>query len=276
VKETDVDPAGTIAEAGVVSSGLLSDNATVIPPAGAPVLRETVHVAEAPLLRLDGAHANEVRTAVAVPPVPATAAPVPFSRRLLPEGDAAMPLARPMATEEVPDVADKFTVPTTPFEMMFELRPEAMQVYAPEAGAQDNAFPAFVSAGPAATEIEATDAGGYVSVHWTAAGPLPDGELSVNDSDAAPPVNAPDDNDREPLCARELRIGNRHSRESAGRIEARAEKLVISSYQTGRGPSTRMRVTRSQNPVLFCKRLALLYYRDRAFTLYFSELYAAG
>jgi hypothetical protein len=236
-KETDVDPAGTVADAGVASSELLSDNATVCPPVGAPALRVAVHVAEAPLLRPDGAHTSEVSAAAVptVPPVPAAPAvpPVANTEINVPARDAATLLLNPMATAETLAAVDRFTVATTPFEMIFELIPDAMQVYAPETGAQDIVFPALVSAGPAMADIEATEAGGYVNVHWMAAGSLPDGEVSVNDSDAPPPVSAPDDNDKEMLCAWELRTGNRHRRESAGKIAARAKKLFISCYQLG-------------------------------------------
>ncbi len=235
VKETEVDPAGTVADAGVVSTVLLSDKATVSPPVGATALSVAVHVAEPPLVRPVGAQASEVSAAAVppVPPVPAAPAvpPVPDTETNVPARDAPTLLLSPTATEAAPEAADKFTVATTPFEMMFEFMPYAMQVYAPEAGAQDKVFPALVSAGPGMAEIEATDAAGYVNVHWMAAGSPPDGEASVNASDAPPPVSAPDDNDKEIICAWELRRGNRHRRVSTGKIAARPVKRVISCYR---------------------------------------------
>ncbi len=63
VKVALVAPDETVTVAGTVKSPLLLLRLTTAPPAGAPCERVTVHVEEPPLLRLDGAHATELRTA---------------------------------------------------------------------------------------------------------------------------------------------------------------------------------------------------------------------
>jgi hypothetical protein len=49
---------GTVIEAGTVSTALLLDSPTVLPPAGAGWLRVTVQVEEAPEFTLVGLHAS--------------------------------------------------------------------------------------------------------------------------------------------------------------------------------------------------------------------------
>jgi hypothetical protein len=65
VKVVAVEPAATVAEAGVVSKELLSDNETVAPPVGAAAASVTVQRLLAPEVRLAGEQASEARAAAA-------------------------------------------------------------------------------------------------------------------------------------------------------------------------------------------------------------------
>jgi hypothetical protein len=58
-----VEPAATVAEIGVVSKELSSDNETVAPPVGAAAASVTVQTLLAPEARLAGEHAREARAA---------------------------------------------------------------------------------------------------------------------------------------------------------------------------------------------------------------------
>ena len=58
VKLAVVEPAAAVTDAGVVSAELLSDKATVEPPAGAAADNVTVQVAVAPDTTLTGEHAS--------------------------------------------------------------------------------------------------------------------------------------------------------------------------------------------------------------------------
>lgn len=71
-------------------------------------------------------------------------------------------------------------------------------------------MPAPVAAAPATAEIEATLAAGYVSVHCTAAGSLPDGEVRVRLSETAPFVAAvPEDSDNASVCPKQLKVDSK-------------------------------------------------------------------
>ena len=59
LKLADVAPAATLTEAGVVSTALLSERATLAPPAGAALVKVTVQVLEALGPRLLGVQARE-------------------------------------------------------------------------------------------------------------------------------------------------------------------------------------------------------------------------
>jgi hypothetical protein len=59
VKETEVDPAATVAEAGAASSELSLDKLTVRPPAGAAFVRLTTQPAEPFGVRVAGLHESE-------------------------------------------------------------------------------------------------------------------------------------------------------------------------------------------------------------------------
>jgi hypothetical protein len=63
VKVVDEEPAVTVTEAGMVSSALSLDTVTVVPPAGAPPLRLTVQVVDAPETRLVELQVSEEREA---------------------------------------------------------------------------------------------------------------------------------------------------------------------------------------------------------------------
>jgi hypothetical protein len=72
VKLAEVAPAGTVTEAGTGSAVLLEDSAMTLPPAGAAAVSVTVHVVDAPDIRLAGAQTSE--EAAGPPPPPAGAA----------------------------------------------------------------------------------------------------------------------------------------------------------------------------------------------------------
>ena len=60
VKLAEVEPSGTVSEAGRVSAELLEVSVTEAPPDGAGPFRITLQVVEPPGARLDGLHASEV------------------------------------------------------------------------------------------------------------------------------------------------------------------------------------------------------------------------
>jgi hypothetical protein len=60
VKEAVLDPAGTVSVAGDVRSGFALATSSVTPPAGACLVKVTVHVALAPAARLAGEHVSEL------------------------------------------------------------------------------------------------------------------------------------------------------------------------------------------------------------------------
>jgi hypothetical protein len=62
VKVVVANPARTVADLRTGSSGLLLARATVVPPAGAALLRLTVQVALAPEIKLVGVQDNEDNT----------------------------------------------------------------------------------------------------------------------------------------------------------------------------------------------------------------------
>ena len=61
LKVAEVEPAATVTDAGVVSSALLSDTVTEVPPVGAALVSVTVHVLAALEPRLVGLQASEER-----------------------------------------------------------------------------------------------------------------------------------------------------------------------------------------------------------------------
>jgi hypothetical protein len=66
LKVVEVDAAGTLTEAGVVSRALLSESEMTVPPVGAAELKVTVQVLAAPEARVVGLHASEERLTEAV------------------------------------------------------------------------------------------------------------------------------------------------------------------------------------------------------------------
>jgi hypothetical protein len=61
VKVPVVEPAATVMEAGVVSTALLSESVTIVPPAGAPLESATVQVLVPFEFKLVGVQASEER-----------------------------------------------------------------------------------------------------------------------------------------------------------------------------------------------------------------------
>jgi hypothetical protein len=78
--------------------------------------------------------------------------------------------------------------------------PEIRQEYAPTLERQLSVLAALAAAGPALAEMEATLPAGYVRVHWTAAGSLPDGDVKFRFSEAVPPTTMPELRDKESVC----------------------------------------------------------------------------
>jgi hypothetical protein len=115
MKLAKVAPAGTVTDAGIVSSALLSDNVTVAPE-DAGSFKPTVQVVEAPEATVPGLQLKDVKlsgTVVTVPPVAVVAIAFPPIEAL-----------RAFVTLIVV-AADTVTVTTatTPFSMTFVFRP---------------------------------------------------------------------------------------------------------------------------------------------------------
>jgi hypothetical protein len=91
--------------------------------------------------------------------------------------------------------------------------PQAIQVYVPAPEAQLSVLPALAAEDPATTEIAATLLAGYVSVHWSAAGSLPAGEVKFRFSETAPFAAAvPEDNAKESVWLNAVRPATRKNK----------------------------------------------------------------
>jgi len=149
-------------------------------------------------------------------PGPVTTPPVPRSVTVLPAGETATVFVSPMDVLVTPEAMVRFTTPTVPLAMIAAFMPSATQVYVPALEAQVNVLPALVAAVPAIAEMETTLLGGYVKVHWRAAGSLPAGDVRLRLREAVPLAAAvPDDSCRESVCAEPGR--NERTKRSARR-----------------------------------------------------------
>ena len=163
-----VAPAATVTDDGTVSSELLSDTVTAVPPEGAAPEIVTVHVLFPAEVRLVGAQLNELRLGD-VSPGPVIVPPVAVVIVALPEAVEATtePTAIGALSEEVATVT--LTTPTTPLEIVW-FPPYRTHVCLPEVVEHWMVLPAFAAAVPAVEEIETTFPAGYVSAHCRAEG----------------------------------------------------------------------------------------------------------
>jgi hypothetical protein len=123
-----VAAAATVTDEGTVSSRLLLEMATAVPPAGAAPLNVTVQFAVPEPARLTGRHATEVRTIGGDPPPPVTTPPVGESVMALPDAEDARLLPTPITVLVTPEAIVRFTTATVPFDIMLAFMPEARQV----------------------------------------------------------------------------------------------------------------------------------------------------
>ena len=154
-----------VTDVGVVSSALLSERVTIVPPVGAAWLSVTEQDALPPALRVAGVHDKEVSASETIPPDPVTTPPVGDTAIAVPLADAAVVLFTPMEVVTTPAAIVKFTVATTPLAITVEFKPYATQVYEPVLLTQLNVLPAFASAAPAVADMEVTFAAGKAKVH---------------------------------------------------------------------------------------------------------------
>ena len=187
-----VAPAGTLTDAGTVSSALLLVSVITPPPVGAALLRVTVHVAAAPLLSDEGLQV----TLLMLEGPAVMALPVALVAMLVPVADAAnVPV---MLIGTVPDaLADRVTLiaATVPFWIGVAFKPLTMHVTDPLPAEHVIVFDAAVAALPTvALRLAMLDAL-YVRVHCTAAGSLPPGDVRLRFKVVLPPaLTAPEDN----------------------------------------------------------------------------------
>lgn len=125
IKLTELAPDGTVTDEGIVSSGLLSDSATVVPEV-AIWLKPTVHVVDAPAVTVPGLQLNDVRlsctTGVIVPPVAVVGI-------ALPAAEVLNALVTLMVVPVVVGESVTVTTATTPLGMMLAFSPlEVMPV----------------------------------------------------------------------------------------------------------------------------------------------------
>ena len=102
VNAADAAPAPMVTDAGVVSSELLSDSVTTVPPVGAAWLSVTEQDALPPALRVDGVHDKEVSAGETIPPEPVTTPPDADTAIAVPLADAAVVLFTPMEVVDAP------------------------------------------------------------------------------------------------------------------------------------------------------------------------------
>jgi hypothetical protein len=127
--------------------------------------------------------------------------PVHEIERALPDGDTETVFVSPMDVLLTPGAMIRFTTPTAPFEIIVAFIADARQVNVPKPETQLNVLPALIAAIPAIAEMETTLLGGYVTVHWTAAGSLPDSDIRFRLSETVPfDAAVPDDSVKESVC----------------------------------------------------------------------------
>ena len=134
-----------------------------------------------------------------------------------------------------PTAMVRFTTATTPLEMMSEFDPDTIQLYVPALPEQLMVLDALVDAAPAVAEMETTLAVGYVNVHWSDAGSLPEGDVNVKFRGTVPFAAAvPDDRVNESVCAVAARAKRRSAMATADapRPCSRDNSTAIESTRT--------------------------------------------
>ena len=193
-----VVPAGTVREAGELSSELFVLRATTAPPRGAACASEMLQLLTPAELSVVGVHPSEAsvgRTAM-VPPVAETLTE-------LAGADAARALERAILVLTALAESVNWTVATSPFAITLSFRPAATQVYVPGPAAQVMLLEAAVIAA-AVIVTPVTIAVGYVSVHCRPATWLFPASLKVRPNATVPPATpVPDASDRV-VCAQHV------------------------------------------------------------------------
>jgi hypothetical protein len=134
-----------------------------------------------------------------------------------------------------PTAMVRFSTATVPFEMIPEVEPDRTQLYVPALPEQLTVFEALVDAAPAVAEMETTLAAGYVNVHCSDAGSLPEGEVNVKFSETVPFAAAvPEDRANESVCAM-----------AAGAKRRRAMAMADVPRSCSRDNSTAIKSTRT-------------------------------
>jgi len=165
VNVAEVEPAGTVTDAGTGRTMLLLDRDTVVPALGAAWAKVTVQVDFAPVPKLVGEHCNEDNAGcqfctVIVPEVAVIPSAEPFAKD-------AMGLITAIGTVDPLVAAERVTetVATAPLATVESDIPAATQVSVPLAEAQVRVLPAVVSAVPAVTATDIASVGTNSSAH---------------------------------------------------------------------------------------------------------------
>ena len=156
---TELDPAATVTEAGIVSRALLVESATAAPPTGAAAVKVTVQTLVAEDPRLEGLHWREDSDVVGgCQPCTVMAPPVPVTVEALPSGKTPtrFPIERGIDALLVDDGRVTVTTATAPVLIGLAFRPMARHVADPLTMLQFKVLPAAVSAAPGAMLTEAT------------------------------------------------------------------------------------------------------------------------
>jgi hypothetical protein len=183
--------AATVTDAGTVSVVLVFVRVTTAPPLGAAPFNVTVQTALLELLKVAGVHDRP--ETVGKETVPVTVPPVPDMLMPFPKPEEEEMLLIAIGVLVTPAISETFTTARTPFEIVPAFMPEIRQEYAPTLERQLSVLAALAAAGP-------TLPAGYVRVHWTAAGSLPDGDVKFRFSEAVPPTTMPELRDKESVC----------------------------------------------------------------------------
>jgi hypothetical protein len=190
LKVTELAPAGTRTVAGTVTSALLLESATVVPPEGAFPLMIAVQLAVAGAVKLEGVQLSEliVSSVIVMAPFDAVAAiacPVPF--------EAETPDSKTVAELVAEAEIWKLKVASTPEEIAVVFMPNTRQVIGLEPLVQSRDLAAPVAAAPA-LELSTLTLEGKLKVHSSAVGCAP----LLNESDTGTETVAPGEPDTEP------------------------------------------------------------------------------
>lgn len=134
-----------------------------------------------------------------------------------------------------PTAMVRFTTATAPFEIVPSFEPDTIQLYVPALPKQLSVCEALLNAAPAVAEMETTLVVGYVNVHCSDAGSLPEGEVNVKFRETVPFAAAvPDDRANESVCAMAAGTKRRSAMATADapRPCSRDNSTAISSTRT--------------------------------------------